>query len=100
MDAPELFNEANMIDVNTSPAEQIDALPEFIKNKMYSSEEWAGRQRHAATWQGPPHPRTALRAPRRPSSSRLRASRNVSRRMGASPTRQTFPSNRISANRA
>lgn len=46
MDAPELVNEKRMIDVNTSPREVIDALPDFIKSKMYSSDEWLGRMRH------------------------------------------------------
>ena len=36
--APELFNEKRMIDVNTSPVEVIEALPDFIKSKMFSSE--------------------------------------------------------------
>jgi hypothetical protein len=46
MDAPELYNDTTMIDVNTSPVEEIEALPEFIKAKIFSSEEWAGRTAH------------------------------------------------------
>lgn len=43
--APELYNEAKIIDINSTPASDIEKLPDFIKNKMYSSEEWAGRQK-------------------------------------------------------
>src|SRR5947209_5501488 len=42
MDAPALFNDKRMIDVNTSPIEEIEALPDFIKAKMKSSEEYQG----------------------------------------------------------
>lgn len=52
MAAPEQFNESKMIDVNTSPFEEIDALPDFIKNKMQSSEEYQGRLRHKANMEG------------------------------------------------
>jgi hypothetical protein len=52
MTAPDIFNDTQMIDVNTSPAEVIEALPEFIKNKMYSSEEWIGRMRHEENMRG------------------------------------------------
>jgi hypothetical protein len=38
-----------MIDVNTTTAEEIEALPEFIKTKMFSSDEWQGRTRFAET---------------------------------------------------
>jgi hypothetical protein len=47
MDAPALVNETRMIDVNTATAEQIEALPEFIKSKILSSVEWQGRIKHA-----------------------------------------------------
>jgi hypothetical protein len=33
--------------VNTATAEQIEALPEFIKSKIFSSVEWQGRIKHA-----------------------------------------------------
>jgi hypothetical protein len=46
MDAPEQFNESKMIDVNSATAEEIEALPDFIKTKMFSSEEWQGRPKH------------------------------------------------------
>lgn len=36
-----------MIDVNTAEAEEVEALPEFIKSKMFSSVEWNGRIKHA-----------------------------------------------------
>jgi hypothetical protein len=43
MDAPELFNESKIIDVDTAPFEEIEALPEFIRDKMKSSEEYQAR---------------------------------------------------------
>lgn len=46
MVAPEQFNDSKMIDVNTSPVEEIEALPEFIKKNIFSSEEWQGRMTH------------------------------------------------------
>lgn len=42
MDAPDQVNESRMIDVNTATAEGIEALPESIKAKMLSSDEWQG----------------------------------------------------------
>jgi hypothetical protein len=39
MNAPELFNEPRLVDINSSPWEVIDSLPEFITKKMYASEE-------------------------------------------------------------
>ena len=33
--------------MNTATAEQIEALPEFIKSKIFSSVEWQGRIKHA-----------------------------------------------------
>jgi hypothetical protein len=39
MDAPALINEKRMIDVNSTPFEEIEALSDFIKEKMKSSEE-------------------------------------------------------------
>ena len=47
MDAPAPVNETRMIDVNTATAEEVEALPEFIKSKMFSSVEWQGRAKHA-----------------------------------------------------
>lgn len=46
MDAPELFNDATLIDVNSTPFEDIEALPDFLKDKIKSSEEYAARVRH------------------------------------------------------
>ncbi len=45
MAAPDLFNETRMFDINTSPWDEIDALPDFIIKKMYSSEEFENRKR-------------------------------------------------------
>jgi hypothetical protein len=45
MIAPDLFNETRMIDINTSPWDEINALPDFIIKKMYSSEEFENRKR-------------------------------------------------------
>jgi hypothetical protein len=39
MKAPELVNETRSIDINSTPANVIDELPEFLKKKMYASEE-------------------------------------------------------------
>ncbi len=47
MVAPAPVNENRMIDVNTATAGEIEALPEFIKSKMFSSVEWQGRIKHA-----------------------------------------------------
>jgi hypothetical protein len=46
MVAPDMVNEPKFISVDTSPEEEITALPEFLKTKMYASEEWAGRLRY------------------------------------------------------
>ena len=46
------MNANSIIDVDTSPAAEIDALPEFIKSKMSSSEEWIGRMRHEENMRG------------------------------------------------
>ena len=43
MEAPELFNEKVVIDVDTTPFDQIEQLPDFIKDKMKSSEEYRER---------------------------------------------------------
>jgi hypothetical protein len=43
--APELFNAPQSIDINSSAWSEIDALPEFIMKKMYSSEEFENRKR-------------------------------------------------------
>lgn len=45
MEAPPLFNKAQLIDVNTSTLEEIDALPEFLRDKIKSSEEYDKRFR-------------------------------------------------------
>jgi hypothetical protein len=45
MTAPELFNPKRSLDINTTPYSEIDALPEFIQNKIKSSEEYAARLR-------------------------------------------------------
>lgn len=52
MDAPELFNESSIIDVDSTPFEVIDALPDFIKDKMKSSEEYGNRLLHEANMSG------------------------------------------------
>jgi hypothetical protein len=46
MDASEQVNESKMIDVNTAPFEEIEALPSFIREKMQSSDEFKGRVAH------------------------------------------------------
>jgi hypothetical protein len=38
--APEMVNEAKVIDVDSASAAEIDALPTFIKDKIVSSEEY------------------------------------------------------------
>jgi hypothetical protein len=43
MSAPEAFNKTSIIDVNTATLAEIDALPEFIRNKMRASEEYKAR---------------------------------------------------------
>jgi hypothetical protein len=43
MAAPELFNPMRIADINSTPFELIDTLPEFIQKKMKSSEEYAAR---------------------------------------------------------
>lgn len=45
MIAPALTNEKVVIDVNTATQEQIDALPEFLSDKIKSSEEYDKRFR-------------------------------------------------------
>jgi hypothetical protein len=52
MDAPALINEKKMIDVNTAPFEEIEALPNFIREKMQSSDEFKGRVQHAENMSG------------------------------------------------
>jgi hypothetical protein len=47
MVAPAPVNGTRMIDVNTATAEEVEALPEFIKSRMFSSVEWQGRAKHA-----------------------------------------------------
>lgn len=37
---------------NTATAEEIEALAEFIKSKMFSSEEWKGRTTHEQYMRG------------------------------------------------
>jgi hypothetical protein len=48
LEAPALVNEKKMIDVNTAPFEEIEALPNFIREKMQSSDEYKGRIVHSA----------------------------------------------------
>ena len=45
-------NEKRMIDVNSTPFEEIEALPDFIKEKMKSSEEYRGRLKHEENMSG------------------------------------------------
>ena len=45
MKAPGLYNEPVSLDVNSITEEQMDTLPDFLKEKMWHSEEWALRQR-------------------------------------------------------
>jgi hypothetical protein len=45
MKAPELVNETRTFDINSTPWDVINALPEFILKKMYSSEEFSNRKR-------------------------------------------------------
>ena len=45
MEAPELFNQTRLIDINSTPWEVIEKLPEFIQKKMQSSEEWVLREK-------------------------------------------------------
>lgn len=40
---PALFNEKKLVDVETSDRADIDALPDFLRDKMYSSIEFANR---------------------------------------------------------
>ena len=40
---PELHNEKKLVDVETSTIEEIDALPDFLRDKMKSSIEFANR---------------------------------------------------------
>jgi hypothetical protein len=39
------FNPAKLIDVKTASMEEIDALPEFLRDKLKSSEEYQDRVR-------------------------------------------------------
>jgi hypothetical protein len=45
MEAPELFNTPRLVDINSTPWDEINALPDFILKKMYSSEEFSNRKR-------------------------------------------------------
>jgi hypothetical protein len=45
MTAPELVNETRLIDINSTPWDEINALPDFIIKKMNSSEEFSNRKR-------------------------------------------------------
>jgi hypothetical protein len=47
MTAPALVNSKSVIDVASSPIEEIDALPDFLKDKMKSSNEYDLRFRSA-----------------------------------------------------
>lgn len=46
MTAPALFNEKSFVDVDTTSEEVIAKLPEFLRDKIFATEEWAARQRH------------------------------------------------------
>ena len=52
MVAPAMFNKGTVIDVDSTPFEEIEALPDFIKDKMKSSEEYKARVRHGANISG------------------------------------------------
>ena len=43
MEAPEAVNEAKVYDINEMTQEEIDAMPQFIKEKMESSKEYQAR---------------------------------------------------------
>lgn len=43
MTAPAIYNAAKLIDVNTATPEQIDELPEFLRDKMKGSDEYDRR---------------------------------------------------------
>lgn len=43
MEAPAMVNAAKFLDVNTATDAEIDALPEFLKEKMRASNEYANR---------------------------------------------------------
>jgi hypothetical protein len=45
MTVPEMVNEKRLIDINSTPWAEINALPDFILKKMYSSEECENRRR-------------------------------------------------------
>jgi hypothetical protein len=42
---PPLYNQKRSIDINSTPMDEMHNLPEFILNKMASSEEYAARVR-------------------------------------------------------
>jgi hypothetical protein len=46
LEAPPLFNEAKLIDVNSASFEEIEALPEFLRDKIKSSEEYGFKVKH------------------------------------------------------
>jgi hypothetical protein len=43
IEAPALFNDTRLIDINSTPFEELEKLPEWLKKKMYASDEYAGR---------------------------------------------------------
>jgi hypothetical protein len=45
MEAPAMYNSVKLVGVNTATQEEIDALPDFLKDKIKSSEEYAKRFR-------------------------------------------------------
>jgi hypothetical protein len=52
MEAPDQVNANSIIDVASTPFEETEALPDFIKDKMKSSEEYRGRIVHQENMSG------------------------------------------------
>ncbi len=47
-----MFNDATLIDVNSTLFEDIETLPDFLEDKIKSSEEYAVRVRHQGNMAG------------------------------------------------
>jgi hypothetical protein len=45
MEAPAMYNKGVLVDVNTATQDEIDTLPDFIKDKIKGSEEYDKRFR-------------------------------------------------------